>query len=96
MHPSPITGNQEVSGYGDDSNSDSGDNWRVEVDGAAWVQDQKVRFQHVDTSAYLNTHDKKFGRPIAGQQEVCAVRKKSSDSAWLATEGVFFPEIAGA
>eukprot|EP00270_Netrium_digitus_P017226 TRINITY_DN628_c0_g1_i1.p1 TRINITY_DN628_c0_g1~~TRINITY_DN628_c0_g1_i1.p1 ORF type:complete len:234 (+),score=31.10 TRINITY_DN628_c0_g1_i1:53-703(+) len=95
LHASPLTGNLEVSGYGSDEESDTGDHWRVEIEspkaGGVWMRDQKVRLQHVDTSGWLHSHDRKYGRPIAGQYEVCGMQRRTGDSLWLATEGVYFP-----
>ncbi|GBG84577.1 hypothetical protein CBR_g38858 [Chara braunii] len=93
LHSSPLTNNFEVSCFGGDSSTDTGDNWKVELESGKgdWRRDQKVRFFHVDTGAYLHSHDKKYSHPIKGQQEVCGVRKKSADNVWLATEGVYFP-----
>ncbi|KAH6554679.1 hypothetical protein KP509_1Z315700 [Ceratopteris richardii] len=72
LFPSPITGNLEVSCFGGESESDSGDLWRVEIDGKddVWRREQKVRFRHVDTGAYLHSHNKKYSRIAGGQQEV--------------------------
>ncbi|XRB24489.1 stromal cell-derived factor 2-like protein [Pseudoscourfieldia marina] len=95
LHRSPISGNLEVSAYdgGTVEGSDSGDNWEVNLDaGGKWKRDQRVRFKHVDTQHWLHSHDKRFGRPIAGQQEICAVQKKTNDALWFAGEGVYFPE----
>lgn len=41
---SPLSGNQEVSAFGGDSQSDGGDVWVIEWDGKAkfWKQDSKV------------------------------------------------------
>ncbi|WOH09936.1 hypothetical protein DCAR_0729397 [Daucus carota subsp. sativus] len=96
LHMSPISGNQEVSCFGDDSNSDTGDYWRLEIEGSgkSWRQDQKIRLRHVDTGGYLHTHNKKYNRIIAGQQEVCGVRDKLPDNIWLASEGVYLPVSA--
>lgn len=94
-HRSPLSGNQEVSAYGNDGMSDTGDHWIVEVTsgaGAAWERGKKVRFRHVDTGAYLQTHNMKYGRPIAGHQEVMGVASASgSNSVWMSAEGVYFP-----
>ena len=63
-----------MSCYGNDHQSDTGDNWVVHLEKSSqWNKDAKVRLMHVDTGAYLGSHDKKFGRPIAGQQEVRAL-----------------------
>eukprot|EP00850_Spirogloea_muscicola_P003881 SM000016S01869 [mRNA] locus=s16:280630:282137:+ [translate_table: standard] len=93
LHASPLTHNFEVSGYGSDGQSDTGDHWKVETQDKAklWERGQKVRFMHVDTMAYLHSHDKKYGRPIAGQQEVCGLQVKKADNLWMTAEGVFFP-----
>ncbi|KAK1360079.1 Stromal cell-derived factor 2-like protein [Heracleum sosnowskyi] len=93
LHASPITGNMEVSCFGDDGNSDTGDHWKLEIEGSgkSWRQDQKVRLFHVDTQGYLHSHDKKFSRTAGGQQEVCGVRLKRPDNIWMASEGVYLP-----
>ncbi|KAI3521172.1 hypothetical protein L1887_10633 [Cichorium endivia] len=92
LHASPISGNLEVSCFGDDGSSDSGDQWKLEIEGSekTWKQDQKVRLHHVDTSGYLHSHDKKYKGVAGGQQEVCGVKEKSVGSFWLAVEGIFF------
>lgn len=93
LHASPISGNLEVSCFGDDGNSDTGDYWRLEIEGSGktWRQDQRIRLRHVDTSGYLHSHDKKYSRIAGGQQEVCGVREKRADNVWLAVEGVYLP-----
>jgi dolichyl-phosphate-mannose--protein O-mannosyl transferase len=97
-HRSPLSGNQEVSAYGNDDVSNSGDEWVVELTsgaGANWVRGKKVRFRHVETGAYLVTHGMKFGRPIAGHQEVVGVPTPGgSNSIWMSVEGVYFPSDA--
>ncbi|KAF3325861.1 stromal cell-derived factor 2-like protein [Carex littledalei] len=83
----------QVSCFGSEHQSDTGDHWRLEIDGSGktWRQDQKVRLRHVDTQGYLHSHDKKYSRIAGGQQEVCGVREKRADNVWLATEGVYLP-----
>lgn len=97
LHASPISGNLEVSCYGGETQSDTGDNWKLEIEGKAniWRQDQKFRLQHVDTGAYLHSHDKKYQRIAGGQQEVCGVKEKGRDNVWLAAEGVYLPVSDG-
>ncbi|KAL2633924.1 hypothetical protein R1flu_005403 [Riccia fluitans] len=92
LHASPISNNYEVSAFGSDEQSDTGDHWKliIEGKGKVWLRDQKVRFLHVDTGGYLHSHDKKYSRIVAGQQEVCGVPKKNSDNLWIAAEGVYF------
>ncbi|KAH9605398.1 hypothetical protein KSS87_022955 [Heliosperma pusillum] len=93
LHASPISGNLEVSCFGGEDNSDTGDYWKLEIEGKGnvWKQDQKVRLQHVDTAGYLHSHDKKYQRIAGGQQEVCGVKEKGRDNIWLAAEGVYLP-----
>lgn len=93
LHASPITGNLEVSCFGGESTSDTGDYWRVLIEGSGktWKQDQRIRFHHVDTGGYLHSHDKKYTRIAGGQQEVCGVQEKRADNVWLAAEGVYLP-----
>ena len=87
---------QEVSCFGDESKSDEGDVWMVELEGGkeVWEVNGPMRLLHIQTGAYLITHDKKFGRPIAGQQEVAAIKGKSALSLFQASEGVYFPSPA--
>ncbi|KAK2981693.1 hypothetical protein RJ640_013091 [Escallonia rubra] len=93
LHLSPISGNLEVSCFGEDAVSDAGDYWRLLIEGTgkAWKQDQRIRLQHVDTGGYLHSHDKKYSRTAGGQQEVCGVREKRADNVWMAAEGVYIP-----
>ncbi|AQK52511.1 hypothetical protein Zm00014a_011359 [Zea mays] len=44
LHASPLSGNLEVSCFGGDELSDSGDHWRLEIEGSGkvWKRDQKV------------------------------------------------------
>ncbi|CAM0904930.1 unnamed protein product [Alopecurus aequalis] len=93
LHASPITGNLEVSCFGGEGESDTGDYWMLEIEGGGktWRQNQRIRLRHVDTGGYLHSHDRKFTRTAGGQQEVCGVGDKRPDNVWLATEGVYFP-----
>ncbi|XP_050219785.1 stromal cell-derived factor 2-like protein [Mercurialis annua] len=93
LHSSPISGNLEVSCFGGESQSDTGDYWRLFIEGSekTWKKDQRIRLQHVDTSGYLHSHDKKYQRIAGGQQEVCGVREKRADNVWIAAEGVYLP-----
>ncbi|XP_019415971.1 PREDICTED: stromal cell-derived factor 2-like protein isoform X2 [Lupinus angustifolius] len=93
LHASPISGNLEVSCFGGETESDTGDHWKLTIEGSGktWKQDQKFRLQHVDTGGYLHSHDKKYTRIAGGQQEVCGVREKRAENVWLAAEGVYLP-----
>ncbi|GAB4854680.1 Stromal cell-derived factor 2-like protein [Ancistrocladus abbreviatus] len=93
LFSSPISGNQEVSCFGSDKESDTGDLWRLMIEGSGktWRQDQMIRLQHVETGVYLHSHNKKYSRIAGGQQEVCGMREKRADNIWLAAEGVYLP-----
>lgn len=97
LHASPISGNLEVSCFGGETESDTGDHWKLEIEGKGniWKQDQKIRLRHVDTGGYLHSHDKKYQRIAGGQQEVCGVKEKTRDNIWLAAEGVYLPVSEG-
>ncbi|KAL1315284.1 hypothetical protein AAHE18_16G247100 [Arachis hypogaea] len=94
MHASPISNNLEVSCYGDDSESDKGDNWKLLIEGSGknWKQDQKIRLQHLETGGYLHSHDMTYSsRIVGGHHEVCGVGEKNANNIWLAAEGIYLP-----
>jgi len=94
QHTSPLSGNQEVSAYGEDGVGDAGDKWilqleplegdvrkRAEADGTNkyWRRGQKFRLQHVDTGLYLSAAPKSiYSNPIAGQMEINCLKKNKS------------------
>ena len=82
----------QVSAFGGEGRTDTGDVWVVDWDkgDAAWSQDQRVQLMHKDTSQYLASGPRQFGRPISGQFEIFAKGKKAADTLWTATEGVYF------
>lgn len=90
LHQSPLSGNLEVSAFGGDEQTDSGDYWKLEIEGkdSVWTLDQKVRLRHVDTNGYLHSHNMKFNQ--LNQREVCGVTKKNADNLWSAAEGIYF------
>jgi dolichyl-phosphate-mannose--protein O-mannosyl transferase len=97
----PLSGNQEVSGFGDGGNGDTGDNWQVVCEGNEiyWQRGKVVSFMHVDTKKYLSSSDTfKFnhqncggGCPILDQTEVSASAKKDVNAKWNTDQGVYFP-----
>jgi dolichyl-phosphate-mannose--protein O-mannosyl transferase len=101
----PLTGNQEVSGFGEGGKGDTGDNWRIacEAGETYWRRGVPMQLVHVDTSKYLySTEAAKFtaqncgqGCPIMGQNEVSASGKKDSKARWVTGQGVFFPPKTG-
>ncbi|KAJ2556826.1 hypothetical protein EV175_001738 [Coemansia sp. RSA 1933] len=90
-HQSPISGNQEVSGY---EGRDTGDLWTVEcADKKAqfWLRETSVYFKHVETGKYLQSlPNKKYRNPIVGHQEVSAGKKADANTQWMALEGYYF------
>lgn len=49
---SPLSGNQEVSAYGNDGEGDTGDHWYVDCSGDYWERDDDVRLKHADTGGW--------------------------------------------
>lgn len=90
LHESPLSGNLEVSAFGGDEQTDSGDYWKLEIEGkdSVWTLDRKVRLRHVDTDGYLHSHNMKYNQ--LNQREVCGVTKKNADNLWYAAEGIYF------
>ena len=92
LFSSPLSNQQEVSCFGSDTQSDTGDVWIVEWDGSEkfWEQDMGVRLKHKDTGAYLSSSTQKYQRPIAGNTEVYASKKTGKEATFKAGEGVYF------
>ena len=101
LYKAPISGNQEVSGFGDSGTGDTGDNWIIQcVDSSAvWQRGSPINLVHVDTNRFLTSAGNvKFttgncgqGCPIMGQNEVSAGTKKTTGADWLTGQGVYFP-----
>ncbi|MBV6429016.1 MAG: hypothetical protein KIPDCIKN_03553 [Haliscomenobacter sp.] len=86
--PSPVSGQQEVTCFGDNGNGDSNDNWRIEIEGGgAWSSNQRVRLIHVNTNHALHSHAG-WSHPdwTAGQQEVTGFGGRDDNDWWLLTE----------
>lgn len=94
-HQSPISQNQEVSAFGGEEESNEGDNWKIELSAGdtEWRRDKKVRLVHTVTKVMLHSHQHKFGRPIAGQFEVCGSKSRDQNNFWLAAEGIYLPAV---
>lgn len=51
---SPLSGNQEISCYGDSEGiGDTGDHWMVVCSGDKWKRTGSVKLRHVDTQSYV-------------------------------------------
>jgi hypothetical protein len=95
----PLSGNQEVSGFGDNGSGDTGDNWRVQCEGNEkyWQRGASIYFIHVDTAKILFSADNvKFnqqncggGCPIMNQNEVSASARKDVKNRWMTGQGLY-------
>lgn len=87
---SPMSNEQEVSAFGDEGVGDKLDEWVVQCNGKNWSRNEKIRFKHKETQAYLSCSAKTYGRPINGQQEIVATGQPTrASNYWKAAEGVF-------
>nr|CDJ82786.1 MIR domain containing protein [Haemonchus contortus] len=80
---------QEISCFGGDTQSDTGDNWQILCNSDEWLESDAVKIKHVDTSVYLALSGQQFGRPIHGQREVVGTDGITSGGKWKAAEGVY-------
>ncbi|XP_032176892.1 stromal cell-derived factor 2 isoform X2 [Mustela erminea] len=86
---SPLSGNQEVSAFGEEGEGDYLDDWTVLCNGPYWVRDGEVRFKHSSTEVLLSVTGEQYGRPISGQKEVHGMAQPSQNNYWKAMEGIF-------
>ncbi|MFH4976729.1 hypothetical protein AB6A40_003438 [Gnathostoma spinigerum] len=90
MFPAPLSrGYQEVSCFGNNDESDSGDNWIVVCNTDDWYRDESVKLKHDDTGYFLATSGEQYGRPISGQREVVAMSSPNSAALWRSVQGVY-------
>ena len=102
-----LSGQQEVSGFGDNGQGDTGDNWVVSCPDASakfWMRGADIEFQHRDTSKFLYTSKKVaftqsncgHSCPIMGQMEVSTANsRQGSDTKWRTAQGLYFPSKTG-
>jgi len=96
---SALSGQQEISCFGDDGKGDGGDNWRVICERPTdeyWLKGRPVRFQHVESDKYLGATQKaKFTEsncgncPILHHLEACGRGRKDDYSIFTADSGIF-------
>ncbi|XP_030374505.1 stromal cell-derived factor 2 isoform X2 [Scaptodrosophila lebanonensis] len=86
---SPLSGEQEVSAYGEAGLGDTGDHWEVVCSNDSWMRDAHVRFRHVDTGAYLGMSGRSYGRPISGQMEIVGLHNPQHGTRWTPSEGLY-------
>jgi dolichyl-phosphate-mannose--protein O-mannosyl transferase len=89
LFPSPLTGNQEVSAFGENGEGDTGDNWVVACNSEYWERGVNFRLKHQDTEKWLSISGRTYGRPISGQMEVIGSKYQDASSFWKTTEGVY-------
>ncbi|CAL2029352.1 unnamed protein product [Caenorhabditis brenneri] len=80
---------QEVSAFGSESESDTGDDWTILCNGDEWVESEQFKLRHVVTGSYLSLSGQQFGRPIHGQREVVGTDSITGGSAWKLAEGIY-------
>ncbi|KAG5451086.1 Stromal cell-derived factor 2-like protein [Clonorchis sinensis] len=86
---SPLSGNYEVSAFGEDGVGDEGDDWQVLCDGPHWLRSSRIRLKHISTEGYLHVSGRQYNRPITGQYEISAISRSSGAAYWEASEGVY-------
>jgi dolichyl-phosphate-mannose--protein O-mannosyl transferase len=83
--PSPVTGQQEVTGFGQNGIGDDNDNWRVETsDGETWKENAPIRLIHVLTNSALHSHAGASSPYTSGQQEVTSFPARDANDFWIA------------
>lgn len=84
--PSPVSGQQEVTGYGKGGTGDTNDNWRVDLEyKGVWRQGDRVRFIHQQTDVALHSHsDANLPNWGCNQQEVTGFSGRDRNDWWRA------------
>lgn len=86
--PSPVTGQQEVSAFGEQGIGDDNDTWRLETQGAIpWASGARARLIHVLTDHALHSHAG-YSHPqwTMGQQEVTGFVGRDDNDLWFALD----------
>lgn len=95
LFKSPLSSKQEVSAFGSDKDTDTGDHWMVYCKSSRfWQKSESIRLKHVDTEMWLSLSGNTYGRPIFGQQEVVCSTESDATSFWRAVDGVFVQPTA--
>lgn len=104
--PAPLTRrNTEVSGFGNDGEGDTGDNWKLEcvhredagnAQHRMWESTTLVRILHVDTKHWLSSSTKtKFNQsncpncPLQGELEVSGTNSNSDATMFRSDDGAY-------
>jgi hypothetical protein len=101
LFKAPLSGNQEVSAFGEHGVGDTGDNWVLQCEGSEkfWGRYKIVSLMHADTGKFLSTSGNyQFNQqncggqcPIMHQTEVSSASKKDIKAKWHTDQGVYFP-----
>ncbi|MFZ3555057.1 C1 family peptidase [Streptomyces sp. BH055] len=86
--PSPVTGQQEVTCFGEAGQGDGNDTWRVEIEGGGtWQAGRQLRLIHVPTDHALHSHHG-YSHPdwTMGQQEVTCFGGRDANDLWFASD----------
>ncbi|WZN63472.1 stromal cell-derived factor 2-like protein [Chloropicon roscoffensis] len=91
---SMLSGGQEVSCFGSETESDDSDVWKVTWSGGGkhWSTKDKVTLQHDVTGAYLAAMPGQYPNPLTGQKEIAGLRTKQSETLFEVAEGIYFPQ----
>lgn len=89
LFKSPLSSQQEVSAFGNDDESDTGDYWQVICKTKYWQKSNSAQLKHVDTGKWLALSGNTYGRPIYGQAEVTGALDGDATSYWKVVEGVY-------
>lgn len=89
LFKSPLSSQQEVSAFGNDGDTDTGDHWMVYCRSRYWQKNESIRLKHADTGMWLSLSGNIYGRPIFGQLEVVCSTNPENSSYWKTAEGVY-------
>jgi len=101
LFKAPLSGNQEVSAFGEGGEGDTGDNWEIKCAQGEeyWRRGDAIQLRHVDTGKYLTSMESaefNMGNcggncPIMGQREVSCTSSADKRTKWMSGQGVYFP-----
>jgi len=93
---SALSGQQEVSGYGNKGEGDDSDNWILVCSGKYWEQGQKIRLKHEATGKYLSSaKQNEFNNqncrncPILNHLEAAATARVDGTSYFTTDVGIY-------
>ena len=90
--PSPATGQQEVTCFGEQGSGDANDDWRVQIEGGGtWVAGKRIRLIHVPTNHALHSHLHFYihedvyeeAGALTSLQEVTAFSSRDDNDRWF-------------